>query len=255
MNSLIRWSATLGLVGSTVLAMGFGQIAKVLALPTDDVVKILQGVPVFTIADAQGAPLVALADGNKKVTGIFMSQKEAQAFFDQLKKQKPDVASKVMVQPVSLGEVYKLALASANKPDGLNFAYVPVALEVETAKKIAGQQFQGGVPIFVARGGKDQGYLTIQQNNEQVIPFFFEEKQIQEMVNRFKKDKPDLAATVKIDVVPLENVISTLQQSNDTMLTKIRFVPSQESLAFIRSVLNQSKGQAAPANNQPAPKK
>jgi hypothetical protein len=120
----------------------------------------------------------------------------------------------------------------------------------------AGQQYQGGVPLFVARGGKEQGYLTIQQNNEQVIPFFFEQKQIEEMVARFKKDKPDLASTVKIDVVPLENVISTLQQSNDDMLKKIRFVPSEESLSFIRSLMgSQGKGAAPAAQPSPASKK
>ena len=96
MNSLMRWSTTLGLVGSTVLATWLGQTLKVLALPTDDVIKILQGVPVFTISDAQGAPLVAIGEGNKKVTGVFMSQQEAQNFFNQLKKQKPDVAAKAV---------------------------------------------------------------------------------------------------------------------------------------------------------------
>ena len=259
MNSLMRWSTTLGLVGSTVLATWLGQTLKVLALPTDDVIKILQGVPVFTISDAQGAPLVAIGEGNKKVTGVFMSQQEAQNFFNQLKKQKPDVAAKVTVQPVSLGEVYKIMVASAGKPDSLSFAYVPAPSQVDLAKKLmasAGQQYQGGVPLFVARGGKEQGYLTIQQNNEQVIPFFFEQKQIEEMVARFKKDKPDLASTVKIDVVPLENVISTLQQSNDDMLKKIRFVPSEESLAFIRSLMgSQGKGPAPAAQPSPASKK
>ena len=185
MNSFIRW----GLVGGAVLTTLVGQTFKVLALPTDEVIKLLQGVPVFTIADAQGAPLVAM-DNNRKVTGIFVSQQEAQKFFQQLKKDKPDIASKVTVQPVSLGEVYKLAIANAGKPDALNFAYVPVPTEVAIATKLltaAGQKYQGGVPLYVARGGNEQGYLTIQQNNEQIIPFFFEQKQIQDMVDRFKK--------------------------------------------------------------------
>lgn len=246
MNSLNRWQTALGV--STVFSLGLLSTMPVLALPTDDVVKILQGVPVFTIADAQGAPLVAM-EGNKKISGVFLSQREAQAFFDQLKKQKPDVAAKVSVQPVSLGEVYKIALSTANKPDALVFAYVPVPTEVEAAKKLAGQQYQGGVPLYIARGGKEQGYLTIQQNNEQVIPFFFEQKQIDEMVARFKKEKPDLASTVKIEVVPLENVLATLQQSNDAALKQIRFVPSDESQAFIRNMINQAKNQPA------APKK
>jgi hypothetical protein len=145
MNSFIRW----GLVGGAVLTTLVGQTLKVLALPTDEVVKLLQGVPVFTIADAQGAPLVAM-DNNRKVTGIFVSQQEAQKFFQQLKKDKPDIASKVTVQPVSLGEVYKLAVANSGKADALNFAYVPVPTEVETATKLltaAGQKYQGGVPL------------------------------------------------------------------------------------------------------------
>ena len=247
MNSFIRW----GLVGGAVLTTLVGQTLKVLALPTDEVVKLLQGVPVFTIADAQGAPLVAM-DNNRKVTGIFVSQQEAQKFFQQLKKDKPDIASKVTVQPVSLGEVYKLAVANAGKPDALNFAYVPVPTEVAIATKLltaAGQKYQGGVPLYVARGGKEQGYLTIQQNNEQIIPFFFEEKQIQEMVNRFKKDKPELASTIKIDVVALENVMGTLQSSEDKMLKSIRLVPSEESLKFIQTVIKSQPNQAPGAGS------
>jgi hypothetical protein len=251
MNSFIRW----GLVGGAVLTTLVGQTLKVLALPTDEVIKLLQGVPVFTIADAQGAPLVAM-DNNRKVTGIFVSQQEAQKFFQQLKKDKPDIASKVTVQPVSLGEVYKLAIANAGKPDALNFAYVPVPTEVAIATKLltaAGQKYQGGVPLYVARGGKEQGYLTIQQNNEQIIPFFFEQKQIQEMVDRFKKEKPELASTIKIDVVALENVMGTLQSSDDKMLKSIRLVPTEESLKFIQTAIQgQSKPASGGGNAKPA---
>ena len=247
MNSFIRW----GLVGGAVLTTLVGQTLKVLALPTDEVVKLLQGVPVFTIADAQGAPLVAM-DNNRKVTGIFVSQQEAQKFFQQLKKDKPDIASKVTVQPVSLGEVYKLAVANSGKADALNFAYVPVPTEVAIATKLltaAGQKYQGGVPLYVARGGKEQGYLTIQQNNEQIIPFFFEQKQIQDMVDRFKKEKPELASTIKIDVVALENVMGTLQSSEDKMLKSIRLVPSEESLKFIQTVIKSQPNQAPGAGS------
>ena len=255
MNSFIRWGTTLGLIGGAVLTTLVGQTLKVLALPAEEVIKILQGVPVFTIADGQGAPLVAV-DNNKKVTGIFVSQQEAQKFFQQLKKDKPDIASKVTVQPVSLGEVYKLAITNASKPDSLNFAYVPVPSEVAAATQLltaAGQKYQGGVPLYVARGGKEQGYLTIQQNNEQIIPFFFEQKQIQDLVARFKKDKPDLASTIKIDVVALENVMGTLEKSDDKMLKSIRLVPSEESLKFIQTAIQSQPKQATTPGNQKAP--
>ena len=174
MKALLRLGTTLGLIGTTALGTWLGATVQALALPTEDVVQILQGVPVFTIVDGQGAPLVAVGENDQKVTGVFISQKEANSFFEQLKKQKPDVAAQVSVQPVSLGEVFKLAQTNAEKPDALNFAYVHIASEVQRAQQMPGSEFKGGVPLFVARGGQEQGYLTIQQDNQQVIPFFFE---------------------------------------------------------------------------------
>ena len=105
------------------------------------------------------------------------------------------------------------------------------------------------MPLYVARGGKEQGYLTIQQNNEQIIPFFFEQKQIQDMVDRFKKEKPELASTIKIDVVALENVMGTLQSSDDKMLKSIRLVPTEESLKFIQTAIKGQPNQAPAAGN------
>jgi len=239
MNFSIFRGTPWSLLATAILAGGLAMPLKVLALPTEQVVQLLQGIPVFTIADAQGAPLVAVDDKNQKVSGVFISQQDAQRFFNDLKSKKPDVAAKVSVQPVSLGEVYKISAANAKKPDALMFAYVPEPSQVQIAQKLVGKEYQGGVPLYVARGGKEQGYLTIQQNNEQVIPFFFEEKQINEMVARFKKEKPDLAPTVKVDVVIMENVLGTLQESNDAMLTKIRFIPTEESIKYIRTLTSQ----------------
>lgn len=248
MKSFVSKSATIGLISGTVLASLLGQGMKVLALPEGEIMKVLQQVPVFTVADAQGAPLIAVTKNEQgkevRVTGVFISEQDAQQFFQKLQKDKPDVANKVKVRPVSLGEVYKLAAANANKPDALSFAYVPIAGEVESAKKILvenGKQYQGGVPLFVARGGKEQGYLTIQENNQPVIPFFFEKQQLQAMIERFKKEKPDVASTIKIEVVPLEGVMETMQQSNDQMLTKIRLIPSEETIKFLQSQQQQPK--------------
>lgn len=243
-KSLLGRSATVGLVSSTLLASWLGFNLKALALPEQQIIEKLQPVPVFTLADSQGVPLVAVVENDKKVTGIFISREDAQAFLQQLQKDNPEVAKKVTVQPVSLGQVYKLQ-NSQKETDGLIVSYVPHETEVESAKKILsenGQQYQGGVPLFVAKAGKDQGYLTINQNNEQVIPMFFEKASATAMIEQFKKQKPDLASTVKIEVVPLESVIETLQESNDQMLNKIILIPSQETMNFIRTNLsNQPK--------------
>lgn len=248
MKSLVRWSATLGLVGTTILYSGLAKNLKAWALPTDQVLQKLDPVPVFTIADEQGAPLVASGEDDAKVAGVFISQADANNFVNQLQTKNAELASKVKVVPVSLGEVYKLAESNESQENALNFAYVPQEEAVNSAKTIlaeAGQEYQGGVPLFVAKGGDNKGYLTIEKDSKQVIPFFFEKQQLENMVAKFKEQKPDVAANVNIEVVPLEGVIETLETSNDEMLNKIVLVPSSESLEFL-----QKNTTAAPAETE-----
>jgi len=263
MKSLVRWSATLGLVGSTLLGSFCTENLQALALTQEQVLQKLQSVPVFTVTDPQGSPLVASVPNGQNqnqttaVAGVFISQRDAQAFVDRLKKEKPEVGRTVQVVPVSLAEVYKLDQENRNKPNGLDFAFIPVEQQVQSARAIVGQsgqqaqQFQG-TPLFVARGGQEQGYLTIQENGKQVIPFFFDKEQLQGMIDRFKQQQPNLASTVKMQVVPLEGVIQTLQSSNDDKLNNIVLVPSQESIQFLRS-LPPASGQGTPQQRpQPA---
>ena len=244
MKLLVRWTAGLGMAGTLLLSSG-----TAIALPQEEVLKKLDPVPVFTIADEQGAPLVASGDDEAKVAGVFISQKDANQFVDQLKDKNPELAEKVKVVPVSLGEVYKLAEAAQTDENALNFAYVPQEEAVTSAKSIgeANQQpYQGGVPLFVAKGGEDKGYLTIERDSQQVIPFFFDKQQLEQMVAKFKEQKPEVAGSVDIEVVPLEGVIETLETSEDKMLEKIVLVPTEESIDFLQSVSNQSSQQDAP---------
>ena len=250
MKLLARWTTSLGVVGSLLLASG-----AAIALPEEQVLKKLDPVPVFTIADEQGAPLVASGDDEAKVAGVFISQEDANQFVEQLKTKNPELAGKVKVVPVSLGEVYKLAESAKTDENALNFAYVPQEEAVTSAKTIgeANQQpYQGGVPLFVAKGGEDKGYLTIERDSQQVIPFFFDKQQLEQMVAKFKEQKPDIADSVDIEVVPLEGVIETLETSEDKMLEKIVLVPTEESIQFLQNVSTPPAGEAAPAP-EPAP--
>lgn len=244
MKSLVRWSTTLGLVGTALLGSFGLENLKALALPEAQVMEKLQPVPVFTVTDPQGAPLVAtIPDGQNKaqaVAGVFISQKDAQAFVQRLQKEKPDLAKNVQVVPVSLAQIYKLRQENQNKPEGLNFAFIPVQQQLQAAQALvgqAGQQGQSfqGTPLFVARGGKENGYLTVQENGKSVIPFFFEKEQLQQMIDRFKQQQPNEAATIQIQVVSLEGVIQTLQSSNNEQLNDIVLVPSKEAIDFIRA--------------------
>lgn len=253
-KSMIKLLSALGLVGATVLSLGWGENLKAWALPAEQIQEKLNPVPVFTIADEQGAPLVASGEDNSKVAGVFISQTDANNFVSELQTKNPELASKVKVVPVSLGEVYKLSESDRGKENALNFAYVPEEEAVTSAKTIlgeSGQEYKGGVPLFVAKGGDDKGYLTIEKDSQQVIPFFFEKQQLESMVAKFKEQKPEIADSVNIEVVPLEGVIETLQTSEDEMLSKIVLVPSTESIEFLqKNVPAPAEGttpEAAPA--------
>ncbi len=244
MKSMFSLSAKLGIVSSAIVGSAIFGTMSAFSLPQDQIVQKLGPVPVFTITDAKGAPLVASNDDNKKeggVAGVFINQKDAEAFVNQLKTKNPELAKTVRVVPVSLGEVYKLDQASSTKPNSLDFAYVPAKQQVDAAMallKKSGQdekKFQG-TPLFVAKAGKEKGYLTVKQADKQVIPFFFNKEELQSMLDRFKKQQPDLASSVEIQVVNLEGVIETMQSRNDTQLNQIMLVPPKASIDFVRSL-------------------
>jgi len=155
-----------------------------------------------------------------------------------------------------LGEVYQLERTSKSKPDRLDFAFVPMQQQVDSAVALLKQGGQpnaqfNGVPLFLARGGQEKGYLTIQRKNpqgkdEQVIPIFFKKEELQSMLERFKQQQPNLAGTIEIQVVNLEGVIETLQKSDNPQLGQIVLIPPQESLEFVRSLQPVPSGKPAP---------
>ena len=269
MKSRVRLGATLGLIGSAVIGSSFIGSVRVLALPQEQVVQKLGAVPVFTITDNKGAPLVASVNNGQKqgsVTGVFINQRDAQAFIDQLKTKNPQLASTVRVVPVSLGEVYKLEQTNQKKPKALDFAYVPAKQEVDAALALLQQTGQkvnsfNGTPLFVAKAGaKQKGYLTLRRNNQEVIPFFFKKQELQSMVDNFKQQQPKLASTVEIEVVNLEGVIQTLKTSNNQQLKQIELVPPRESIEFVRSLQpstaqNQNRPAATPSKAPQSPQR
>jgi len=261
MKSLVRWSATLGLIGSTLLGSFFTTNLPALALPEAEIVKRLQSIPVFTVTDAQGAPLVQTVtvpqEGGDSQTanlaGVFLSQQDADTFLADLKTKDPDLGNSVQIVPVSLAEVYELGKKSQNQTEKFIFDLIPKQEQVQLAQPLWQAQIEKwerqnpnepkrskefrGVPLFAAKAGPDQGYLTIQsENGEQAIPFFFEKSLLQELIDRYKQQQPNQANSVVIEVVPLEGLISTLQRGDNPDLNKITLMPSRESLQFLRSL-------------------
>ena len=72
---------------------------------------------------------------------------------------------------------------------------------------------------------------------------FFEEAPIQAITEKMKKDQPNIAQTIKVEVVPLENVIGLLQTKDDEALKQIQLVPSEETIQFIQNKIKLQQAQ------------
>ena len=263
MKSFLAWGRKLSLVGGLAVGVLLAGSLQVWALTNEQVIERLRTVPVFTLANGEGAPLLAVptqGESRLPIASVFINRGDAQKFLDNLKTRDPQTAQGIQVVPVPLAKIYEYEVAQKTKAETeqVRFAFFPDVQQVEAAKTLLQQQgaqsqFEG-VPLFVAKaGGQDGGYLTIQQGTDQVIPMFFEQSELQALLTRLRQVQPDMATGVQVQVVNLEGVIQTLQSSDNQELNRIVLVPSQQSREFIRSLQGQQGQGAAPGAGQPAP--
>jgi len=254
MKSLLRWTTKVGMVSGALLGALLINGLSVLALTPEQINQKLGPIPVFTLTDDKGSPLVSTPPQGQKanpVSRVFLSQKDAQTFLARLKTEKPDLAKNLQIRPLSMAEVYELKQKNKDKQPQLDFIYIPSSQQSEAALAIAkasGAKIDRflGVPVFVARAGteKDKGLLTIQQGNETAIPMFFEKEQLQNLLDRFKQSQPDLAKSADIQVLQLESILEAMQSSQpDGSLEKMLLIPNTEAIQFLQTL----KPAAAPA--------
>lgn len=89
MKAILSWGAALGVAGSTIIGSSIIGTNPALALPQEQILEKLGPVPVFTITDDKGAPLVASVPNKPKeggVAGVFINRQDAEAFVDRLNK-------------------------------------------------------------------------------------------------------------------------------------------------------------------------
>ncbi len=265
MKSLVRWSATVGLIAGTLVGSMLMGGTRALALTNEEVRQRLLPVPVFTITDDQGSPLVAApseGEPGSPVAGVFISYQDAQDFLNELTAGDPSLEGSVQVVPVSLAEVYDLAVSMRDQENRLEFVFVPVQQQVEQAVNILRtenpdlNEFEG-VPLFLARSltSDGSGYVTIRQGESEVVPMFFSEPDLQQLVSRLAMEQPDLAASIEIQVINLEGLISTLETSDNGDLNQIILVPPRESLELLQMLQTggSAPGEVAPGNAAPMP--
>jgi Tic22-like family len=235
-----RLGIALGLVGSTILAA-----TPLQALPDAQIIQKLQGVPVFALTDSDGLLMTATSTTSKTPKGgAFMTQVDAKNFLQKLQRENPTLAKALQVKTVALSEIFK-AQISTDPKQKVEMFFVPNQAQVSTALALAKQtnpklQRFDGVPLFVATAstkGRQKGYLTSQTPDKKtIISFFFDRDQLQPVIDQFKKEHPQQANTVQVQVTTLESLLEIMRSKNDAIYSQFVINPSQEGLDVIKSL-------------------
>ncbi|MDJ0797016.1 MAG: hypothetical protein QNJ51_09300 [Calothrix sp. MO_167.B12] len=257
MKSFVRWGTTLGLATATLLAPVSIISTPVLALSEAEVIKKLNDTPCFLITNNKGLPLTRRLPGKDGKQGapftqVFMNGREAQAFIDQLRKQKtqdPKMAAMIKelrVTAVGLGDIYKKFRENAKDPNSLKFAFQPGQEEVRGAIALLKQQGRKidkfvSVPLFMI-SAEGKGYVSVKRksDNKEIIPLYFSKKDAQGLLQRVKKQYPK----AKVEVGDIDGVIAVLRKKNDKWLNNVVLVAPSDSLQYINQLQRSSSAQS-----------
>lgn len=241
-KGLTRWLMSIGLAGTTLL----GTMIPALALTQAEIEERLDAIPVFTVTDANGAPLVARVE-DQLFAGIFINPSDADAFRQRVMTQNAELNNSVQVIPVSMREIYRIererAAQAQSSPseENIDFVYIPEQQQLDLAQSLlpAGQEIQG-VPLFAVRvsdpsqpGSNNSVYLTLQQEDgSPVVPFYFSKQQADALAQRYRESTslPANSNAVTIEVSTLEVILANWEQSDQPGLQQIFLVPSPAAI-------------------------
>lgn len=223
-------------------------ISEVQALTEAQVLERLNGIPIFTITDDKGAPLLGSSTqkGAAKAPQVllfFLNPSDAESTLSQIKKSNPSVGSKARIVIRSMNDAYDVIKKNKDKKD-IAFQIVPAKESVDSARTILTSQGKPAdklpnVPVFFAIGGKDkeQGLLTVEQNGKQMVPFFFDRKDLEKLIDNAKQKQPDVASVTKIQVTSIFQVLDSMVTTKDSKpnpdTERFTFVPSVTAMTYV----------------------
>jgi hypothetical protein len=241
-KSLLKLATIVSIVGTIVVAPIANLRAE--ALTEAQAFERLSGIPVFTITDEKGNPLLGSvpkqnngADA-QQVLLFFLNPNDAQSMLGQIKSTNPALGGKAQVIVRNMSEA--IQVIKKNNDKKIAFQIVPSKDSIDSARNILSSQGKPvdklpNLPVFFAIGGKDkdQGLLTVEQNGKQLVPFFFDQKDLQGLIDRAKQQQPGTATDTKIQVTSLLQVIDSMitkDNKPNPEAEKFMFVPSRTAL-------------------------
>ena len=278
MKRLKNWALTLGIAGSLMLGVASPRAA--VALSEAEVMSRLTSVPVFTLVDDKGNPIVgSVKDAQQKdqpVLLFFLNHKDALEQLSTYQKAKPADAEKAGIRLLSMKEVLESYEKIKDKSKVI-YSIEPNASELQTAVSLLknngqlvvkdgklltkdGNAFVPDVPLFfpTIKGpdGKPRFLpLTVQKEvqgkkqTDAFIPFYLNKGDLDSDIQELIKDNSK--QNVQVQVLMFNTFLSHLYNAKAAKDVPFRIIPSDESSKFVNSLLQQ----AAQKNKQaPAPK-
>jgi Tic22-like family len=234
MKLAYRCLFAIGCCSTTILGSTLVDL-PVQAIPEVEVIAKLQNIPVYVITDNNGTLIEAKLNNSGQnqtsqfSTGVFFTNRDAQSFIDKnLKSKQPDLIKVVKVTPVSLGEIYRRQQENKNKPQELNYVYVPTPQQASSALAILNRNGQklsqfNTSPVFIAmiksKSGQDE-YLNFKRDRQEIIPIFFSEATLRSTIGRVY---PHLVSKVNVRVVELNELLGYMTTKNDSAINSFEF--------------------------------
>ncbi|HIK36111.1 MULTISPECIES: Tic22 family protein [unclassified Thermosynechococcus] len=282
MKRLAHLGVLAGLVSSLWLAPAISRYDIATALPEEQVLRILNNVPVFMITNDKGEPLTFEMpnpqDQSKKIQvfTFFINQQDAQTALNTIKTQQPDVGRVARVSAAALSGAVKIALESQKNP-AIGVDIIPSRPQLQAAVNLLkqsgdlverdgkiltkdGRPFMGGTPLFFLADSKTGNPIAVeaqlrengQNRTQRFIPFYFDKTQLQREVDQARQQRPELAKDTGIRVVMLDNLVATMLSTNDPVAGQIQLVQTPEAIQFAMQQSGGNNAQRPNQANQPA---
>jgi len=191
--------------------------------------EALENVPVFMITNQQGNPvLVQLKEEGKQVVFFFFSPQDSESALAEIRKRNPTVGQNSKVSAVPLSSAYQLAHTNPDKK--LLFQFEGSRTSIESARGILKDKDIPPVPLFFATVGEN--ILTLEKDGQHSIPFFFEVKDLEKLIEETQKKQPNLLNQVRIQVTSLFTVIDKMSNPADPTMPQLQLVPSRSAFDY-----------------------
>lgn len=203
-----------------------------LALSTENVAKTLEGVPVYTVSNANNEFVLVSDPNSSKSLGLLcFRQQDAEALLAQVQLRQPMLSRGAKVVPIPLEKVYTL------KVEGIAFRFLPDPVQVQYALQMKSKDLSkafDGVPVF------QSDRLVITKNNRRLYPLYFCKEDLERELLRNLKNQPK-ASRLSSDILvgSLEGILKKMEESKKrTGWDDVVFIPpGKSSTEHIQKVL------------------